>query len=102
MTIESEDDDFNWKVGETIKLFKTFSFSRIEGPKKGGGFGELFPVYEPKNDIIMMAKKANVNEIIATSMIRKEAKILLMLPPHANVLESFVVQKINGTCHIFT
>ncbi len=102
MTIDFDENVFKWEVGEAIKIFKTYTFTRIEWPEKGGGYGVLIPVFEPINTIMMMAKRAKADEIDATSTIRKEAKILLMLPPHANVLESFIVQKIKGTYHIFT
>lgn len=92
-----------WKVGESIKLFNTYWFKQINSVGVSGGFGEVFPVFQSENNLTMMLKRARENGICARSSILKETKILLTLPPHPNILESFIVHNIhNGSYHIFT
>ena len=102
MTLDSEDDKPFWDIGETIKILNSFSFTRLNLPGDSGGCGQVFPAYEPINDMIMMVKKAGDRDIYSRSSIEIEAKTLLMLPPHPHVLESFIVHKIYGDFHIFT
>jgi serine/threonine-protein kinase len=99
-----------WKIGEKIKILDTYEFERTDFKESEGGFGNVFVVVEPyyKRNLFLMVKVARDEDVSLAikqkdldSSIKKEAKILLTLPPHPNIVESCIVQKIYGKYHIF-
>jgi serine/threonine protein kinase/Tfp pilus assembly protein PilF len=110
MSKEDNDDKSEyWKIREKVVIFNTFAFERMNSDNKyysDGEFGNLFPVVERNYDFDMMVKvaKENVldgNQEYLESSIKKESKILLIIPSHPNIIESFMVVKLFGKYHIF-
>ncbi len=98
----------DWLPGKEVTIFNSYRYKRLFSETLEGGFGSVFPVLELNNNLKMMVKRAvdqkENNEISQQDIdntIKRESLILLTLPPHPNVVESYLVAKIYGKYHIF-
>ncbi|MDR4490043.1 MAG: protein kinase family protein [Candidatus Nitrosocosmicus sp.] len=95
-----------WNPGEIVPLFESLQFERIDNESKGGAFGKLYKVKELNLGITMAAKSPgegdeHIQEAVKKEAFMREAYALLTLPPHPNVVESYIVTKVKDKFYIF-
>ena len=99
-------DNEEWEDGKAITLFDSFTFEKIRKLKRKGGYGEIFLVrLKDRNDKFVVKKpllyNLEVTDLERLRAIRKEARILLTLPSHENIVECLLVERIKGITHVF-
>src|SRR5687767_10973912 len=99
---------YDWQPNETITLFNSLRFKRLIHDEMKRACGELFQIVNLVNNIKMVAKKAGgydpktgLLEKYKEDILKREAFVILTLPPHPNVVESYMVEKVKGKYHIF-
>jgi hypothetical protein len=98
----------DWMPGEIVTIFNSFILKRLYSENLQGSFGDVFPVLDLYDNLKMMVKRAidqkedsKISQQHREDSIKKESLILLTLPPHPNIVEIYMVEKIYGTYHIF-
>lgn len=100
------DNTLEWRPGEVVTLFESLDFERVGANDLGGYFGKVFLVQELNHKIRMIAKsvgerKDQVDKINAIEAFKREAYALLNLPPHPNIVQSFIVHRVKRNDYIF-
>ena len=116
-------DYYPWSIGGRITIFDSFVFERIDKnavkdnyektrynhlPEiTSGGMGKIFFVRELLSNDLMVIKIPKKNKRFIEKNKRfidkfaNEAKILLTIKPHINIVECFVVETLFDKLHIF-
>lgn len=109
------DDYYPWSIGVRRTIFDSFVFERVDKiavkdkyenteyhdlPEvTSGGMGNIFFARELFSDHIMVVKTPKKK--YSKNKFANEAKILLTIKPHSNIVECFVIETLFNTLHIF-
>lgn len=100
------DSDKQWEDGNDKQILNLFTFKKVKNLDSSGNMSDIFLVTSVDNNQKYIVKKPKIAEIINENndnikSINEELKILLTIPHHQNVVECFLVDRINGLPHIF-
>jgi tetratricopeptide (TPR) repeat protein len=96
-----------WKDGEDLTFFDSFTFKKIRKLKEKGGYGEIYLVKLKTTNEEFVVKKpiiesiSDVTDLERLRAIRKEAQIMLTIPQHENIVDCLLVDRIKGVTHVF-
>ena len=97
---------FKLKKAERFQIFDSFIFEKIKDLAETD-MSKVFLIKNVKSNELLVAKAALVTGQINSiqyenkKFIDKEARVLLTLPPHTNIVNCFLVERIGGRLHVF-
>lgn len=97
----------DWKNGDDITFFDSFTFTKIRKLRDKGGYGEIYLVnLKTTNDQFVVKKPllqsvSDITDLERLRAIKKEARIMLTIPEHVNIVDCFLVDRVKGVTHVF-